>query len=134
MRQWIRLLVVLFFGFIAFCPSECLGLTKGSSNPVPGQWRGLHLLNYRSDAALDGLEKDVPGLAEMGINVLILEVNYGFAYQSHPELAMGKTPITRKGARSLVNTCREHGIQLIPQFSCLGHQSWAKQTYPLLTQ
>lgn len=134
MRQWNRLLVAVFFGVVAITPSECIGQTEGSPKPPPGQWRGLHLLNYRSDAALAGLEKDVPGLAEMGLNVLILEVNYGFAYQSHPELAMGKTPITRKGARSLAKTCREHGIRLIPQFSCLGHQSWAKQTYPLLTQ
>jgi len=102
--------------------------------PAPGQWRGLHLLNYRSDEALEGLEKDIPGLAGMGVNVLILEVNFGFEYKSHPELRMGRTPITRDGARRLVETCRKHGIRLIPQFSCVGHQSWAKQTFPLLTK
>jgi hypothetical protein len=47
---------------------------------------------------------------------------------------MGRTPITRDGARVLVKTCREHGIRLIPQFNCLGHQSWKKQTFPLLTK
>ena len=89
MRQWTRCLVLVYFGAIAIYSSECIALTEGSPNPPPGQWRGLHLLNYRSNAAVEGLEKDVPGLAEMGVNVLILEVNYGFAYRSHPELAMG---------------------------------------------
>jgi hypothetical protein len=27
--------------------------------PAPGQWRGLHLLDYRSDEALEGLAKDI---------------------------------------------------------------------------
>jgi len=102
--------------------------------PEPGQWRGLHLIGYRSDAELEGFEKDIPKLAVMGINVLIFEINYGFEYKSHPELRMGDSPITRGGARGLVETCRKHGIRLIPQFSCLGHQSWAKQTFPLLTK
>jgi hypothetical protein len=124
----------MFLGVIAIYTQGCAGLTEASRNPAPGQWRGLHLLNYRSDAALEGLEKDIPGLAEMGVNVLILEVNYGFDFQSHPELRMGRTPITRDGARSLVETCRKQDIRLIPQFSCVGHQSWAKQTFPLLTK
>jgi hypothetical protein len=69
----------------------------------------------------------------MGINVLILEVNYGFEYQSHPELRMGRSPITRDGARSFVETCRANGVRLIPQFNCVGHQSWAKTTFTFLT-
>ena len=102
--------------------------------PAPGQWRGLHLIGYHSDAELVGLEKIIPKLARMGINVLIFEINYGFEYKSHPELRMGESPITQGGARGLVETCRKHGIRLIPQFNCLGHQSWAKQTFPLLTK
>jgi hypothetical protein len=29
--------------------------------------------------------------------------------------------------------CSRNGIRLIPQFQCVGHQSWAKKTFPLLT-
>ena len=110
-----------------------VGSAASTVNPTSGQWRGLHLIHYQSDAALKGLEQRVPALAKMGVNVLILEVNYGFTYESHPELRMGSSPITRDGARSLVQTCRAQGIRLIPQFSCFGHQSWAKQTFSLLT-
>jgi len=138
----------MLVGFIAICTAYCaepskivsrasrprIAGKKPATLPTPGQWRGLHLLNYRSDEALDGLAKDIPGLAEMGVNVLILEVNYGFEYQSHPELRMGRDPVTREGARRFVETCRKHSIRPIPQFSCLGHQSWSKQTFPLLTK
>ena len=126
--------IVMLFGFIAIFTPGCAGLAKSPLNPAPGQWRAIHLINYQSNEALDGLAKDVPVLAEMGINVLILEVNYGFEFKSHPELRMGSTPITREGARRFVETCREHGIRLIPQFSCLGHQSWSKRTFTLLTK
>ena len=148
MRLSRPLSIAMLFGLITICNLCCAGPAKTVSRasrpriagkmpappPHPGQWRALHLLNYRSDEALDGLEKDIPGLAGMGVNVLILEVNFGFEYQSHPELSMGQTPITRDGARRLVQTCRKHGVRLIPQFSCVGHQSWAKQTFPLLTK
>jgi hypothetical protein len=33
-----------------------------------------------------------------------------------------------------VATCRENGIELVPQFMCLGHQSWGDRTFPLLTK
>ncbi|GAB4319275.1 MAG: family 20 glycosylhydrolase [Candidatus Sumerlaeia bacterium] len=67
----------------------------------------------------------------MGVNVIILEVNYGFEYQSHPELRADNA-LSRNDARELTALCRAHGITLIPMFNCLGHQSWAKTTFPLL--
>ena len=101
--------------------------------PRDGGWRAVHLLNYNTDADLDVLARDVPGLAGMGINVIVLEIDYNFAFVSHPELRRGATPITVQGARSMVELCRKHGIRLIPEFQSLGHQSWAEETYPLLT-
>jgi len=97
-------------------------------------WRALHLIDYQSDQLLEVLGKQIPTLAEMGINVIILEVNYGFNFESHPELRGPSAPITKQGAEKLVRTCREHGIKLIPQFQCLGHQSWEGNTYKLLTE
>jgi hypothetical protein len=124
----------MLFWLVAICIRSYAGPAKNPPNPAPGQWRALHLINYGSDEALEGLGKEIPVLAEMGINLLILEVNYGFEYQSHPELRMGQKPITRDGASRLVKVCRKYSIRLIPQFSCVGHQSWAKRTYPLLTK
>ena len=101
--------------------------------PGPGEpWRGVHL-GLRNPAAARALQEELPRLAAIGVNVLVVEVDYAFAYESHPELAPAN-PITREQARELAAACREHRIRLIPQFQCLGHQSWKRRTGPLLTQ
>jgi hypothetical protein len=68
------------------------------------------------------------------VNVVVLEVDYAFEFRSHPELRSGEKPITRPGARRFVAACRKHGIRVIPQFQSFGHQSWAKETFTLLTR
>ena len=95
-------------------------------------WRALHVISYVTGDALDRLGQQLPQLAGMGINCLILEVNYGFEFQSHPELRQGDRPITKAGAQRFLSSCRENGIELVPQFMCLGHQSWEKNTHALL--
>lgn len=94
----------------------------------------LHLLGLDSDANLQALEKQLPDLTAKGVNVLILEVDYGFKFRSHPELRNSEKPITKKGARRFAKACKKERVLLIPQFQCFGHQSWAETTYPLLTR
>jgi hypothetical protein len=96
-------------------------------NPV---WRALHLMSPQPErmALTERFVGDV--LAPMGFNVLILEVGYGFQFQSHPELEC--RGITRAQARKLAEVCRKSGVRLIPLFNCLGHQSWANHTAALL--
>ena len=96
-------------------------------------WRALHLINYPTDAALDALGQNLEALSKQGINVLILEVNYSFAFKSHPELRQGPNPITLDGARRFAALCKKFNIRLIPEFQTLGHQSWKADTFPLLT-
>ena len=96
-------------------------------------WRAIHLLDYNSDSALDALGKNLELLAKQGINVIILEVDYNFAFKSHPELRRGTDPITRDGARRFAALCKKLGIRLIPEFQSVGHQSWKGETFPLLT-
>jgi hypothetical protein len=96
-------------------------------------WRALHLLNYDTDKALETLGDQVPRLAEMGLNTIILEVDYHFRFQAYPKLRQGREPITPEGAARLAAVCRKNGVRLIPQFQCLGHQSWKGETFPLLT-
>ncbi len=96
------------------------------------KWRALHVMVYTTDKDLEVLGDQVPKLAAMGVNVLILEVNYHFKFQSHPELRHGQNPITREGAGKLAALCQRHKIRLIPQFQSLGHQSWKAETFPLL--
>jgi hypothetical protein len=101
--------------------------------PREGEWRAVHVLNYNTDADLEGLARNVPALAGMGVNVVVLEVDYNFAFASHPELRRGEAPVTSEGARSLAEVCRRHGVRLIPEFQSLAHQSWEGETFPLLT-
>jgi hypothetical protein len=104
------------------------------SDAKPKQpWQALHLLNYDTDADLDALTQNLEPLAKQGINVIILEVDYNFAFKSHPELRHGASPITREGARRFAAACRKQNIRLIPEFQSLGHQSWKAETFPLLT-
>ena len=105
---------------------------------VDGPWVALHVLHFRHDsdlqADLEAVERQLPELAARGVNVLIFEVDYGFQFQSHPELRISDRGITRAGARRFVTAARKHGITVIPQFQSFGHQSWAKNTWTLLTK
>jgi Glycosyl hydrolase family 20, catalytic domain len=96
-------------------------------------WRAVHLLDYNTDSELDSLGQNLETLARQGINVIILEVDYNFAFKSHPELRRGTNPITREGARRFAALCKKLNIRLIPEFQSLGHQSWKGETFPLLT-
>jgi hypothetical protein len=95
-------------------------------------WLGVHLgVSTNNQAA--ALTEVVGSLAELGVNAIVAEVNYGYEYQSHPEL-QSSNPITQEQAGKLAAECKKHHIRLIPQFQCLGHQSWSRRTAPLLTK
>ncbi|HEY3283241.1 MAG TPA: family 20 glycosylhydrolase [Armatimonadota bacterium] len=97
-------------------------------------WCGVHLM-IPNPKGLPLLKRAIAEvMAPLGINVLVLEVDYSFDYKSHPEVKNGTDVITKEQARDLAALCKEKGVRLIPQFQCLGHQSWDKFTGPLLTQ
>ncbi len=98
-----------------------------SANP---NWRGVHVIT-RTPSDVLKLVGVVPQLAMNGMNVLIVEVDYNFAFTSHPELRES-TVITRVETDRLTDVCHRNGVRLIPQFNCLGHQSWSTQTFSLL--
>src|SRR4029079_5837970 len=93
----------------------------------------IHLLDYNTDVALDALSQNLPALSKLGVNVIVLEVDYNFTFKSHPELKRGETPITRDGARRFAAACKKNDIRLIPEFQLMGHQSWREETCSLLT-
>lgn len=125
--------VSLVFGLTILLSRSAAGQDKPKPAKEAAQWRGLHLLNYNTDKDLEVLARQVPKLAELGLNVLIVEIDYNFQFQSDPKLRQGRNPITPAGAGKLAAVCQKHGIRLIPQFQCLGHQSWKGDTFPLLT-
>ena len=82
------------------------------------------------DAFIRFIEEE---LAPARVNLLILRVDWNYAYVSHPEL-QDPHPLSKEDAGKLVAACRKHGIRLVPQVNLLGHQSWAKETYALLRE
>jgi hypothetical protein len=70
-------------------------------------------------------------LAPLGLNTLVLRVDYNYEYDTHPELR-DDDPLTKHDVRMLVKTCKELNINLIPQINLLGHQSWHSTVNKLL--
>src|SRR2546423_5315299 len=132
--SWARVAyLVLFLAIYSAWPSQAWGRFEPFEPWRAKPWRAVHLIDYKSDKDLEALGESLGKLTDMGINTMILEVDYNFAFKSHPELRRGSNPITREGARRFAATCRKLGIRLIPEFQSLGHQSWAGETFPLLT-
>lgn len=136
-NRWFVLLVAAGCGIAAAARS-----THGQDNPPKPPtgtrpWRGVHVMAWGLAGGPEGLpplkEAVAKVLAPAGVNVIVLEVGYNFAYKSHPELIQTKF-ITKADVQDLVRFCRARGIRVIPQFNCLGHQSWRHTLYPLLTQ
>jgi hypothetical protein len=103
--------------------------TWKAANPT---WRGVHLM-VGTGAQAQALEAALPQLSAAGVNVVIAEVDYGYEFQSHPEVR-SEGYVTRAQARELAAAAHAQGIRLIPQLNCLGHQSWSKHTLPLLAR
>lgn len=119
----------LFAGLALLLP----GCRTHPPAPAAAQaWRGLHM-HVASDTDLSRLEEQFPKLTAAGVNVLILQVDYAFDFQSHPELR-DRTFITKARAREFSATARKLGIRVIPELDCLGHQSGGPRTYPLLVK
>jgi len=72
-------------------------------------------------------------LKPMGVNTMVLMVDYGYEYESHPELR-AKNPLSKSDVRKLVEACKDAKIQIIPQINLLGHQSVHETVNPLLRE
>ncbi len=93
-------------------------------------WRGVHFWLDNDNSAQELLGA-LPALSQAGVNTIVMEVNYSYEFRSHPELR-GKDFITQKTAHALAAAARQAGIRLIPEFNCLGHQSFGGKVEPLL--
>lgn len=101
------------------------------------EWRGVHVMAWGPSggtSGLDVLKRAIDKvLLPLRVNVMIYEVDYNFEFESDPAMRFGEV-LTKKAARELAEFCHSRGIRLIPQFNCLGHQSWARQNmiFPLM--
>ena len=83
----------------------------------------------------DGVDRFVKFIdEELGpnnINTLILRVDYNYQYTKHPELR-DSVALSNTEAKKMVEVCKKHDIQIIPQINLLGHQSWHSSLEGLL--
>jgi len=92
---------------------------------------GIHV-ECRGKASVPPAERLIAELApRLGFNWVILEINGGFTYASHPEAAE-PDPMDAADARCLAGLAREQGLHLVPMYNCLGHQSWKEHVGALL--
>jgi hypothetical protein len=99
----------------------CFFFIANAESPYPV--RGL-CISAPSASGVDEFVKFIDeDLAPTGLNVLIFRVDWGYEYQSHPELR-GNNPLTKNDVKKLVDVCRKNNIRLIPQINLFGHQSW----------
>ena len=117
----------------------CAERRQATATRVPSQqnwsahnriWRGVHLWLDRESAAQE-LISTLQRLAAAGVNVVVIEVNYSFEFQAHPELR-NRHFIRRATAQELAAAARRCGIRVSPEFNCLGHQSFSGRIAPLL--
>lgn len=121
--------------FIILLLSACSTFKIDKAGPNENEdWRVVHLLGYDTNKDLDTLATLLPKLRTQGINTIIVEVDYNFDFKSFPELIANQKPITKEKAEWFSKECKQNDIRLGIQFQCLGHQSWAKNTFPLLTK
>lgn len=83
----------------------------------------------------DGVDRFVKFIdEELGpnkVNTLILRVDYNYQYTGHPELR-DSIALSKNDVKKLVDVCKKHRINLIPQINLLGHQSWHSELTGLL--
>jgi len=108
------------------------GQQKQSARAGKEAWRGVHV-GISNKSKVEQLTGVVGELADLGINVIVGEIDYGYEFKSYPKLQ--RNDVSGAGQiKKLLAECRKYNVRLIPQFQCLGHQSWSKRTAPLLTE
>lgn len=129
MRLWTKLFLLM--PFVHAC-----AVNQGNVEPnqYTEEWRALHLFAPWHNEMPLFKRTITEKLAPMGINTIVIEVNYKYAYEFHPELREPGDSLTRDDVKELVELCRKHDIRLIPLFNCFGHQSWAQTNFPLIVK
>jgi len=120
--------ILLLISFITLNINVFAHLNRAIDEALP--MRGFSI-RVPSPATVDEFIRFIEEeLAPAQFNMLVLMVDYHYAYESHPELA---GDLTKADVKKIVAVCREHGIEIAPQINLFGHQSWDKTLGKLLT-
>lgn len=87
-----------------------------------------------------GNRERIPHLKELmrtvlepnGFNMIVLEIDKNFVFESRPEVREGDQSLTKEDAQDLQAYARELGIEIVPLFQALGHQGWGGSRSALL--
>lgn len=103
--------------------------TKSAIGPLP--IRGLHI-DAPDASGVGTFAKFIrDALPKEGVNTLVVEFDYRFKFQKHPEIA-DNGALSVEQVKQIAQACTDAHVRLIPQINLLGHQSWAANTESLL--
>ncbi|CEA16938.1 hypothetical protein ING2E5B_2210 [Fermentimonas caenicola] len=124
----ISLLIILLSFLTMYVKAEP---TESSAMDLPVRGLAIAAPDVNNlDLFLKFIEEE---LAPAHFNLLILRVDWNYAYESHPELR-DPNPLTKEDVKKIVDVCKSNGIKVAPQVNLLGHQSWANTTNALLRE
>jgi hypothetical protein len=103
--------------------------SPGTNELIPV--RGLHLSAPAKKDLGTALAFIREALPKERVNTLILEFDFNYDFRARPEFA-NPSALSKDEVQQIAKTCRDNGIELIPQINCLGHQSWSRRNGRLL--
>lgn len=111
------------------------GAGSGTRQPgwVPFPWRA-QLMTMRQDATNpDVFARAIEAMAAADLNMLVIEVERGLEYDSHPAVS-ADWAISKKTLGRLLETARGHGITCVPLLPSLSHSGYLVEAYPELAE
>jgi hypothetical protein len=124
-----KTILALFFALVVVARMSSAEAAPQSAPAIPPV-RSVMMFFPATEVQADFLKFIREDLPREGVTHLVLQIDYGYAYTSRPEMA---GPHTTAEVKAIVAACREAKVELIPLLNCLGHQSWAETTHRLLT-
>lgn len=95
--------------------------------------RGLSLAAPNPDDVDDFISFIEDVLVPRKVNVMVLRINYNYAFESYPQLS-SNNPLTLAHTRRIAAAAQQGGIRILPQINLLGHQSWHGTIHGLLRE
>ena len=114
----------LFLGLMCICFLQvAYGQAKKIDDVIPVRGLAIAAPSVQGlDLFLKFIEEE---LAPAHFNMLVLRVDWNYAYESHPELRRDD-PLSRADVKRIVDLCKKYDIKIAPQINLLGHQGGAR--------
>ncbi len=106
-------------------------LVKNGSNThgVPMPWRGQMVTMRQGPTDPTVLRRAIEQMIEADINWLVIEVERGLRYDSHPKVS-ADWALSKETLVELLDAARRGGIQCVPLLPSLSHTGYIAEAYP----